>query len=88
MKVIEVIEVITQREYKNPVTGGRSIRLDIYAEDSDGKVYNIEVQNDDAEADIRRAGFHGSMLDTSAVDMFYAQGARRVGEDESSPARF
>lgn len=40
---LKVMEVIAQREYKNPVIGGRSIKLDIYAEDSDGKVYDIEV---------------------------------------------
>lgn len=60
---LKVMEAIAQREYKNPVTGGRSIKLDIYAEDSDGKVYDIEVQNDDAGADVHRARFHSSMLD-------------------------
>ncbi|MCM1257865.1 MAG: hypothetical protein NC307_08425 [Roseburia sp.] len=45
---MKVIEVIAQREYKSPITDGRSIRLDIYAEDSEGKVYDIEVQNKDA----------------------------------------
>ena len=64
---LKVIEVIAQREYKNPVTGGRSIKLDIYAHDSDGKVYDIEVQNDDAGADIHRARFHSSMLDTKML---------------------
>lgn len=64
---LKVIEVIAQREYKNPVTGGRSIKLDIYARDSDGKVYDIEVQNDDAGADIHRARFHSSMLDTKML---------------------
>lgn len=61
---LKVIEVVAQREYKNPVTGGRSIKLDICAEDSYGKVYDIEVQNDDAGADIHRARFYSSMLDT------------------------
>lgn len=64
---MKVIEVVAQREYKNPVTGGRSIQLDIYARDSDGKVYDIEVQNDDAGADIHRARFHSSMLDTKML---------------------
>ena len=43
---MEVTEVVAQREYKNPVTGGRSIKLDVYAKGSDGKVYDIEVQNE------------------------------------------
>lgn len=64
---LKVVEVVAQREYKNPVTGGRSIRLDICAEDSDGKVYDIEVQNDDAGADVHRARFHSSMLDTKML---------------------
>ncbi len=64
---LKVIEVVAQREYKNPVIGGRSIRLDIYAEDSDGKVYDIEVQNEDAGANVHRARFHSSMLDTKML---------------------
>lgn len=64
---LKVIEVVAQREYKNPVTGGRSVKLDIYAEDSEGKVYDIEVQNDDAGADVHRARFHSSMLDTKML---------------------
>ncbi len=64
---IEVTEVVAQREYKNPVTGGRSIKLDIYAKGSDGKVYDIEVQNGNAGADVHRARFHSSMLDTKML---------------------
>lgn len=60
---LEVIEVAAQREYKNPVPGGRSIRLDIYAKDSGGKVYDIEVQNENAGADVHRARFHSSIID-------------------------
>ena len=64
---MEVTEVVAQREYKNPVTGGRSIKLDIYAKGSDGKVYDIEVQNENAGADVHRARFHSSMLDTKML---------------------
>ena len=52
---MEVIEVIGQREYRNPVIGGRSIRIDIYAKDSSGKIYDIEVQRSDEGADVHRA---------------------------------
>jgi hypothetical protein len=38
---LKVIEVVGQREYKNPVVGGRCITIDIYAEDSDKKIYMI-----------------------------------------------
>lgn len=34
---IGVMEVITQKEEKNPIIGGRSIVLDIFAKDSEGK---------------------------------------------------
>lgn len=61
---MEVIEVIGQREYKNPVVGGRSIRIDIYAKDSVGKIYDVEVQRSDEGADVHRARFNSSMIDT------------------------
>ncbi|MDE7274496.1 MAG: Rpn family recombination-promoting nuclease/putative transposase [Lachnospiraceae bacterium] len=41
---LKVLEVVGQREYKNPIAGGRSIIIDIYAKDGDGKIYDIEVQ--------------------------------------------
>mgnify|MGYP007025237726 CR=1 FL=1 len=40
---LKVLEVVGQREYKNPMSGGRSITIDIYAVDGDGKVYDVEV---------------------------------------------
>ena len=58
----EVIEVIAQRSYNNLLD--RSIRLDIFAKDSSGKVYNIEVQRNYEGADIRRARYNSSMIDT------------------------
>lgn len=64
---MNVIEVVAQREYKSPITGGRSITLDIYAEDSEGKVYDIEVQRADEGADVHRARFHSSMLDSKLL---------------------
>lgn len=60
---MKVLEVVAQREYKSPITGGRSIELDIYAQDAEGKIYNIEVQRADSGADVHRARFHSSMLD-------------------------
>lgn len=65
---LKVLEVIAQREYKSPVTGGRTIELDIYAQDAEGKIYNIEVQRADAGADVHRARFHSSMLDTRMLE--------------------
>ncbi len=64
---LKVLEVAGQREYKNPMPGGRSITIDIYAEDRDGKNYDIEVQRSSAGADVRRARFHSSMIDTKML---------------------
>lgn len=60
---LKVLEVIAQREYKNPLPDGRSLILDIYASDDAGKVYDIEVQRASAGADVHRARFHSSMID-------------------------
>ena len=61
---LKVLEVVTQREYKNSMSGGRSIAIDIYAKDSEGKVYDVEVQRADRGATFQRARFHSSMIDT------------------------
>lgn len=61
---LEVIEVTGQRELENPVVDGRNIKLDILARDSQGKLYDIEVQRDNGGAHVRRARFHSSMVDT------------------------
>lgn len=59
---MEVIEVTAQRSYNNLLD--RSIRVDIFAKDSSGKVYDIEVQRSSEGADCRRARYHSSMIDT------------------------
>lgn len=64
---IKVLEVAAQREYKNPVVGGRSIFLDIYAQDADGVVFDVEVQRKREGADPHRARFHSSMLDSKML---------------------
>ena len=61
---LKVLEVVAEREYKNAMAGGRSIIIDIYAVDSEGKVYDIEIQRASEGADAHRARFHSSMIDT------------------------
>ena len=41
----------------------RSVYLDVFAEDSNGVLYNIEIQQADEGADPRRARFHTGMID-------------------------
>ena len=48
---LKVLEVVAQREYKNSMAGGRSITIDIYAKDSDEKIFDVEVQRADRGAD-------------------------------------
>ena len=38
---LKVLEVVAQREYKNLLPDGRSLTIDIYAVDREGKVYDI-----------------------------------------------
>ncbi len=47
---------------------GRSLCLDVYAEDSEGVRYNIEIQNADEGADPRRARFHMGMIDVHSLE--------------------
>ncbi len=62
---MKVLSVVSQREIKNP--NGRSVRLDIYAVDSTGRHYDIEVQRQDKGAGERRARFNSSMLDSKLL---------------------
>ena len=64
---LKVLEVVAQREYKNPMPSGRSITIDIYAVDGNDKVYDIEVQRASEGADIHRARFHSSIIDTKML---------------------
>ncbi len=64
---LKVLEVVGQREYKNPMSGGRSITIDIYAVDGNDKVYDVEVQRAPEGADPHRARFHSSMVDTKML---------------------
>ena len=62
---IRVKRVTTQRVMKNLL--GRDIWLDIEAVDSQGKIYNIEIQRADRGAGYKRARYHSSILDAHAL---------------------
>lgn len=64
---LKVLEVMAQREYKNLLPDRRSLTIDIYAADKEEKVYDIEVQRASAGADVHRARFHSSMIDTKML---------------------
>lgn len=60
-----VKSVKTQYWIKN--LQGRSVVLDIYAVDSTGKRYDIEIQRSSAEAGVRRARHNSSMVDANIL---------------------
>ena len=61
---VNVITVSGQEDMKNPLVGGRNIRLDIFAKDAKGRFLDCEVQRDQRKAHPRRARFHSAMLDS------------------------
>jgi len=62
---LRVVEVKVQYTIKN--LQGRSVRLDIFAVDSAGKRYNIEIQRDDRGAGARRARYNSSLVDANVL---------------------
>lgn len=60
---LTVVYSKTQHNLKNLY--GRSVRLDILAKDSTGKIYNIEVQRDDRFANPERARLNSSLIDAN-----------------------
>ncbi len=46
---------------------GRSVRLDVMATDSCGKIYDIEVQRSDPGADPKRARYHSSLMNADCL---------------------
>lgn len=56
----------TQVEYKSATK--RSLKLDIRAEDAEGRVIDIEIQRADRGTGVRRARFHSSMIDRSLLE--------------------
>ena len=61
---LHVMKVEVQKTMKSPMKGGRDIILDVYAEDSEGKHYDIEIQNDSSGASPQRARMHSCRLDS------------------------
>ena len=72
---LTVRSVESQKSFSN--LHGRSLRLDVVAEDENETLYNIEIQRASEGAGRKRARYHSSMLDANVL---------RPGEDfESLP---
>ena len=62
---IKVKSTKAQVEYKSATK--RSIKLDIQAEDVNGRLMDIEIRRSDRGSGVRRARFHSSMIDRSLL---------------------
>lgn len=63
---LKVKNVNVQYDIKN--LQGRSVRLDILAEDEIGKIYDIEVQRSNTGADAKQARYNSSLLDANITE--------------------
>ena len=62
-----ITSVETQADMKRLV-GARSVCLDAYGTDSEGKKYDLEVQRADKGASVQRARYHSSVMDVENLD--------------------
>ena len=62
---IIVKSCMTQKDIRNLF--GRSVKLDIIAEDSNGKMFNVEIQRADKGASAKRVRYNLSMLDSHTL---------------------
>ena len=62
---IRVKSCMTQKEIRNLF--GRSVRLDIVAEDAEGKMFNVEIQRADKGASAKRVRYNLFMLDSRTL---------------------
>ena len=63
---IEVKSVSTQYHIHN--FKGKSVTFDVYAEDTEGKAYDIEIQRASRGAMPKRARYHSSLMDASITE--------------------
>lgn len=57
----------TQTQYSMKNLQGRSVRLDVYAEDGENKKYNVEIQRTDRGAGAGRARYNSSLIDANTI---------------------
>ena len=59
--------VKAQTEYPIKSLQGRGVRFDVFARDSEGKEYDIEIQRADDGAEPKRARYNSSLMDANAL---------------------
>ena len=63
---LKVIEQIIQKDYKN--LQGRSAIMDCVAKDSEGKQFDVEIQQDNEGASPKRARYHSGLMDMNTLN--------------------
>ena len=59
--------VKSQTEYPIKSLQGRGVRFDVFARDSEGREYDIEIQRADKGAEPRRARYNSALMDANAL---------------------
>ena len=60
--------VKSQTEYPIKSLQGRGVRFDVFAKDSKGREYDIEIQRADRGAEPKRARYNSALMDANALD--------------------
>lgn len=63
---LQVLDQIIQKDYKN--LQGRSAILDCVARDSEGRQFNVEIQQDTEGASPKRARYHSGLVDMNTLN--------------------
>ena len=63
---LRVIDQIIQKDYKN--MEGRSAVMDCVARDSEGKQFDVEIQQDNEGASPKRARYHSGLMDMNTLN--------------------
>lgn len=63
---LRVIDLVLQKDYKN--LQGRSAILDCVARDSEGRLFEIEIQQDNEGASPKRARYHSGLIDMNTLN--------------------
>ena len=59
--------VKSQTEYPIKSLQGRGVRFDVFAKDSKGREYDIEIQRSNVGADAKRARYNSALMDANAL---------------------
>ncbi len=64
----DLIVESSETQHELEIFGSRKLYLDVFAKDSTGKKFNIEVQRSDSGAIAQRARYHSAAIDVSSLE--------------------